>query len=104
MQKPRGSRAQAKPAVKEHLKVPLAKFPKTTDPDPDGPLNPFPIVAIGASAGGPEALTQLVEHLTPNLGGAYVIVEHLDPKHKSILVELLLRQAAGSTEEGKAKT
>jgi two-component system CheB/CheR fusion protein len=64
----------------------------------------FPIVAIGASAGGLEALTQLVEHLTSDIGMAYVVVQHLDPKHKSMLVELLSRHTTLSIEEVKDKT
>src|SRR5580658_1344078 len=52
------------------------------------------IVAIGASAGGIEALTELMTHLPSNTGMAFVLVQHLDPKHHSILTELLARQTA----------
>jgi PAS domain S-box-containing protein len=51
----------------------------------------FPIVGIGASAGGLEAFRQLLEHLPPDTGMAFVLVPHLDPKHESILAELLSR-------------
>lgn len=51
----------------------------------------FPIVGIGASAGGLEAFTQLLDHLSSDTGMAYVLVQHLDPKHESILTELLSR-------------
>jgi two-component system CheB/CheR fusion protein len=64
----------------------------------------FPIVAIGASAGGLEALTQLVEHLSPDMGLAYVLVQHLDPQHKSMLVELLSRQTRVPVEEVRQNT
>jgi two-component system CheB/CheR fusion protein len=51
----------------------------------------FPIVGIGASAGGLEALEQFL-HAAPENGGlAVVIVQHLDPTHKGIMVELLQR-------------
>ena len=70
----------------------------------DDPSKPFPIVAVGASAGGLEALTQLVGHLDPEIGMAYVVVQHLDPKHKSMLVELLSRHAAIPVEEVRHKT
>jgi two-component system CheB/CheR fusion protein len=50
-------------------------------------------VAIGASAGGLEALTELLRRLPPTLGAAYVIVQHLDPAHESLLAELLARVA-----------
>ena len=55
---------------------------------------PPPIVGIGASAGGLEAFVQLVGHLTKGNGLAYVLVQHLDPAHESVLPEILAR--AGS--------
>ncbi|MBN2438779.1 MAG: PAS domain-containing protein [Deltaproteobacteria bacterium] len=51
----------------------------------------FPIVGIGASAGGLEALEQFLSHVPENSGAAFVIVQHLDPTHKGILHELLQR-------------
>ena len=53
--------------------------------------NSFPIVGVGASAGGLEALTSLLEALPPDTGLAFVIIQHLDPKHKSLLSNLLAR-------------
>ena len=52
----------------------------------------FPVVAIGASAGGIEAISKLLENLSPRLGMAYVIIQHLAPDHESILPELLERK------------
>jgi len=52
---------------------------------------PFPIVGIGASAGGLEALEQFLGHVPQNSGLAFVIVQHLDPTHKGIMPELLQR-------------
>jgi two-component system CheB/CheR fusion protein len=51
----------------------------------------FPIVGIGASAGGLEACTELLRHLPNDTGAAFVLVQHLDPAHESILPELLSR-------------
>ncbi len=51
--------------------------------------NPFPIVGIGASAGGLEAFGQLLSALPPDTGMAFVLIQHLDPKHASQLTELL---------------
>jgi two-component system CheB/CheR fusion protein len=48
-----------------------------------------PIVAIGASAGGLQALNELLENLPANLGMSYIIIQHLSPTHESILPELL---------------
>src|SRR5579883_1450762 len=49
------------------------------------------IVGIGASAGGLEAFTDLLRHLPTEAGVAYVLVQHLDPTHRSLLSELLAR-------------
>jgi two-component system CheB/CheR fusion protein len=51
----------------------------------------FPIVGIGASAGGLEALTSLFEHLPVTTGMSFVVVSHLDPTHESALSQLLSR-------------
>lgn len=53
------------------------------------PSDGFPIVGIGASAGGLEALELFLEHTPPATGMAFIIVSHLDPDHKCIIVELL---------------
>jgi chemotaxis methyl-accepting protein methylase len=52
---------------------------------------PFPIVGIGASAGGLEALEHFLEHVPAGSGMAFVIVTHLDPTRKGIMPELLQR-------------
>src|SRR5882762_3006079 len=52
---------------------------------------PFPIVGIGASAGGLEAFSELLRHLPVKTGMAFVLVQHLDPKHSSELREILAR-------------
>jgi two-component system CheB/CheR fusion protein len=49
----------------------------------------FPVVGIGASAGGLEACTALLKALPVNPGMAFVVVQHLDPHHESILHKLL---------------
>jgi two-component system CheB/CheR fusion protein len=49
----------------------------------------FPVVGIGASAGGLEACTQLVAALPDKSGMAFILVQHLDPYHPSMMVELL---------------
>jgi len=51
----------------------------------------FPIVGIGASAGGLEACTHLLQHLPLDTGMAFVLVQHLDPAHSSALTQLLAR-------------
>jgi two-component system CheB/CheR fusion protein len=52
----------------------------------------FPIVGIGASAGGLEAIEGFISHTPSDIGLAFVIVQHLPPEHKSIMASLLNRQ------------
>jgi two-component system, chemotaxis family, CheB/CheR fusion protein len=49
----------------------------------------FPIVAIGASAGGLEAMTELLKSLPGDTGMAFIYVQHLSPDHKSMLPDIL---------------
>ncbi|MFH0760955.1 MAG: chemotaxis protein CheB [Bacteroidota bacterium] len=51
----------------------------------------FPIVGIGASAGGLEALEQYLGNVPSNSGMAYIVIQHLDPTQKDMLPELLQR-------------
>jgi two-component system CheB/CheR fusion protein len=65
---------------------------RRADPKPDSTIpEVFPIVGIGASAGGLEAFTQLLKHLPSETGMAFVVVQHLAPQHESMLAELLGR-------------
>jgi len=57
----------------------------------DSDSGQFPIVGIGASAGGLEALEQFLGNVPENSGMAYVVVQHLDPTQKGMLPELLQR-------------
>lgn len=72
------------PVVPESSPVQTGKIisPKT---------EPFPIVGMGASAGGLEALEQFFTHMPGNCGMAFVIIQHLDPNYKGIMPELLQR-------------
>ncbi len=51
----------------------------------------FPIVGIGASAGGLEAFENFFSNMPADCGCAFVLVTHLDPTHKSLLVDLIKR-------------
>ena len=51
--------------------------------------NSFPVVGIGASAGGLDAFRKLFDALPPDTGMAFILVQHLDPTHESLMVELL---------------
>src|SRR5438067_384279 len=51
--------------------------------------NPYPIVAIGASAGGVEAISELLKNVAPDTGMAFIYIQHLDPTYKSMLSDIL---------------
>lgn len=79
-------------AKKRTNKKPTANVeaPRSAAPDETGEQPAlFPIVGIGASAGGLEAFETFFRHLPSDSSMAFVIVQHLDPTHKSILTELL---------------
>src|SRR5438128_5221073 len=69
----------------------VEKSPASTEPSPETPAPAFPIVGIGASAGGLEAVTHLLEHLPADTGMGFVLVQHLDPDHESALAQILAR-------------
>ncbi len=54
----------------------------------------FPIVGVGASAGGLESFTQFLEHLPAASRMAFVLIQHLDPTHESQLTQILSRKSA----------
>ncbi len=54
----------------------------------------FPVVAIGASAGGLAAFTEFLKALSPESGMAFVLIQHLEPSHESALTNLLSKATA----------
>ncbi len=75
-------------------KVNLAKNnPRLTAAPTNPPLQTsgFPIVAVGASAGGLEAIEQFLRKVPVDTGMAFILIQHLDPNHKSILTDLIKR-------------
>ncbi len=67
------------------------KTPPPQSDDSLGALHHFPIVGIGASAGGLEALEVFLRNVPVKSGMAFAIVQHLDPTRKGIMAELLQR-------------
>ena len=64
----------------------------------------FPVVGIGASAGGLEALEKFLEMVPSGCGMAFVIVQHLDPTHKGMMTELLQRATSMKVVQVKDRT
>jgi two-component system CheB/CheR fusion protein len=65
--------------------------PKTKEPGRSTQAPFSPVVGVGASAGGLAALEKLFTAMPPDTGAAFVIVQHMDTAHKSLLHELLRR-------------
>jgi two-component system CheB/CheR fusion protein len=62
-----------------------------TDTSPPTPTKQIPIVGIGASAGGLAAFKGFFEAMPAESGMAFILVQHLDPTHESLMVDLLSR-------------
>ncbi|THD44369.1 MAG: SAM-dependent methyltransferase [Bradyrhizobium sp.] len=74
-------------------------------PDRDSDLrSPALVVGIGASAGGLVAFRHFFDNMPADTGMAFVLVQHLDPDHKSMLVELLRPHTAMPVEEAQDLT
>ncbi len=78
---------------------------KATSPNKKSPAKPevkentFPVVAIGASAGGLEAMIELLKYLPADTGMAFIYVQHLSPDHKSLLTEILSNKTSMKVQE-----
>lgn len=59
----------------------------------------FPVVGIGASAGGLDACKKLVGALPADIGMAFILVQHLDPTHESMMADLLAEHTAMSVRQ-----
>jgi two-component system, chemotaxis family, CheB/CheR fusion protein len=87
------NKSKALPLKLKHRRRP-PETPTTTDraaAERDGSDGPFPIVGVGASAGGLEAFTELLGALPIDTGMGFVLVQHLDPDHESALTQILAR-------------
>ncbi|MDX2470850.1 MAG: chemotaxis protein CheB [SAR324 cluster bacterium] len=81
---------QKKTKIKsDSRKAKLLRLVNSAPKESKNPSDFVPVVAIGASAGGLEAVKGFLEAMPPKPGMAFVIVQHLDPYHKSMMVELL---------------
>src|SRR4051812_15702241 len=66
------------------------------------PTSGFAIVGIGASAGGLEAFSQLFAQLPEDTGMAFVLIQHLDPTHPSMLTAALSRVTKMTVAEARS--
>ena len=84
----------SKPKSKTHISP---KSPERNGSKPES----FFIAGVGASAGGLEAFTDLLRNLPARTGMAFVLIQHLDPKHESMMTELLSRKTVMPVREVK---
>lgn len=80
---------------------PKEERPSGSSSDGAGHGQDLLVTAIGASAGGIESFTELLEQLPADSGMAFVLVQHLDPKHESGLTHLLSRKSSMPVKEVK---
>ena len=91
-----GAKQKTQPASDQTEESPKTKgLEKAIPPTQKGETD-FPIVGIGSSAGGLEALQELFTHMPLDTGMGFVVVSHLDPFHISMLPELLQKDTAMS--------
>jgi two-component system CheB/CheR fusion protein len=86
-------RKPTNPSEEEALS-PAAAGPQVAEAGAPAAASAFPIVGVGASAGGLEALNQMLHALPVDTGMAFVLVQHLSPSRASMLAEILSRTTA----------
>src|SRR3954462_10719080 len=62
------------------------------------------VIGIGASAGGLEAINEFIENTPTNTGFTFIIIQHLSPDHKSLMVELLGKHTLMKVYEAEHET
>lgn len=83
-------------------KASAKKIKRKVDGRADDPSRAsFPIVAVGASAGGLEAVSNLLRAVPSEPGFAVIFISHLDPSHESAMVELLSRTTRLTVQEAR---
>ena len=97
-------RVSPKPSERQPTRHTTKSAPTSPVKDKRSVDRSFPIVGIGASAGGLEALVQFFKHVPVSSGMAFVIIQHLDPTQKGMMPELLQRATALKVAQVKDRT
>jgi two-component system, chemotaxis family, CheB/CheR fusion protein len=92
------------PIKKKQASPAKASSTPKTDPKQAPPKSDPLIVGIGASAGGLETLEAFFRSMPPDTGISFVIIQHLSPKHKSIMAALLDKHTRMAVQEIKDAT
>ena len=88
--KPKAPSRSARPVGPQRPRSPLGRRTDAKSAA-DGSADEFPIVAVGASAGGIEAFEAFFRPFPPQPGMAFIVVTHLDPRRESMLPEIIAR-------------
>src|SRR5216684_1594073 len=91
---PRGVRMSTGKGASPAPQADSASLPPGMEDDEPAQAPGFPIVGVGASAGGLEAFTRLLQHLPGSTGMGFVFIQHLAPQHPSMLASILSRATA----------
>ena len=94
--KSRAARPEPTPARMDRRESPKEVLPVSS--------SDFPVVGLGASAGGLEAFRKLLDVLPHDSGMAFILIQHLDPTHESLMVELLSGHTAMKVQQAKDRT
>jgi two-component system CheB/CheR fusion protein len=92
------------PEVESVKDLPGAESPLQKEIKSDASEPSFPIVGIGASAGGLEAFELFFKTMPTESGMAFVLIPHLDPGHASMLSEILQRNTTMPVHEAQNQT
>jgi two-component system, chemotaxis family, CheB/CheR fusion protein len=95
-----GEKRKKKNSRKSASKKPVSDAANSTL-EPSESEKSFPIVGIGASAGGVQALEGFFAELPPDSGMAFVVVQHLDPHHESLMNSLLSKRTQMRVNDAK---
>ncbi len=96
---PKGSQQNLKPPEEQADRTKKVNLQEEKGNDPPD----FPVVAIGASAGGLDAFSRFFDHLPAKTGFTFVLVQHLDPNRPSSMVELLKKNTSIPIQEARNK-
>lgn len=102
--RPRTVRPEGRPTLDDENTPPDDTTARQPDAEPDRmaqpvdaeqpPRLPFPVVGLGASAGGIEAVGEFLDAMPPDAGMTFVLIQHLPPDRESHMAEVLSRRTA----------
>jgi two-component system CheB/CheR fusion protein len=93
------TREQSKPKQANHQPADQRATSRDETPRTSAAVNSVRVVGIGASAGGLDAFIELIAAIPPDTGLAFVLIQHLDPHHPSMLANIIARATSIPVQE-----